>query len=79
MRCDGSPDPSVQPEINSFISLWREDSETQVQRVLENCALALQVRPTLWICFFHSLFKSVMPVYILVLGVNGAQLFLLDS
>ncbi|KAF4114651.1 dynein axonemal intermediate chain 7 isoform X3 [Onychostoma macrolepis] len=43
MRCDGSPDPSVQPEINSFISLWREDSETQIQRVLENCALALQL------------------------------------
>uniref|UniRef100_A0A8C2C0B7 Dynein axonemal intermediate chain 7 n=1 Tax=Cyprinus carpio TaxID=7962 RepID=A0A8C2C0B7_CYPCA len=43
MRCDGSPDPSVQPEINSFISLWREDSETQIQLVLENCALALQL------------------------------------
>ncbi|XP_016304386.1 protein CASC1-like [Sinocyclocheilus anshuiensis] len=43
MRCDGSPDPSVQPEINSFISLWREDSETQIQQVLENCALALQL------------------------------------
>lgn len=43
MRCDGSPDPAVQPEINSFISLWREDSETQIQQVLENCALALQL------------------------------------
>uniref|UniRef100_A0A671M7W8 Dynein axonemal intermediate chain 7 n=1 Tax=Sinocyclocheilus anshuiensis TaxID=1608454 RepID=A0A671M7W8_9TELE len=43
MRCDGSPDPSVQPEINSFIRLWREDSETPIQRVLENCALALQL------------------------------------
>uniref|UniRef100_A0A673I4H0 Dynein axonemal intermediate chain 7 n=1 Tax=Sinocyclocheilus rhinocerous TaxID=307959 RepID=A0A673I4H0_9TELE len=43
MRCDGSPDPSVQPEINSFISLWRENSETPIQRVLENCALALKL------------------------------------
>ncbi|XP_067283335.1 dynein axonemal intermediate chain 7 [Pseudorasbora parva] len=43
MRCDGSPDPTVQPEINSFISLWREDSETQIQQVLEKCALALQL------------------------------------
>ncbi|XP_048010908.1 dynein axonemal intermediate chain 7 isoform X1 [Megalobrama amblycephala] len=43
MRCDGSPDPSVLPEINSFISLWREDSENQIQRVLEKCALSLQL------------------------------------
>lgn len=59
MRCDGSPDPAVQPEINSFISLWREDSETQIEKVLENCALALQVRPALWICCFH-VFKSII-------------------
>lgn len=57
MRCNGSPDPSVQPEINSFISLWREDSETQIQQILVKCALALQVRPSLWICF-QALFKS---------------------
>ncbi|XP_056604643.1 dynein axonemal intermediate chain 7 isoform X2 [Triplophysa dalaica] len=43
MRCDGSPDPSVQTEINSFITLWREDSETQIQRDLEKCTLALQL------------------------------------
>ncbi|KTF73035.1 hypothetical protein cypCar_00020690 [Cyprinus carpio] len=43
MHCNSSPDPSVHPEINSFISLWREDSETQIQQVLENCALALQL------------------------------------
>ncbi|KAK2892757.1 hypothetical protein Q8A67_012745 [Cirrhinus molitorella] len=43
MRCDGSPDPTVQPEINSFISLWREDSEAQIQQVLENCSLTLQL------------------------------------
>uniref|UniRef100_A0A8C2A1Y1 Dynein axonemal intermediate chain 7 n=1 Tax=Cyprinus carpio TaxID=7962 RepID=A0A8C2A1Y1_CYPCA len=43
MHCNGSPDSSVHPEINSFISLWREDSETQIQQVLENCALALQL------------------------------------
>ncbi|XP_055046477.2 dynein axonemal intermediate chain 7 [Misgurnus anguillicaudatus] len=43
MRCDGTPDPSVQSEINSFISLWQEDSETRIQQVLENCDLALQL------------------------------------
>jgi len=59
MRCDGSPDPAVQPEINTFISLWREDSETHISKVLENCALALQVRPALWICCLHG-FKSII-------------------
>ncbi|XP_051974518.1 dynein axonemal intermediate chain 7-like [Xyrauchen texanus] len=43
MRCDGSPDPSVQQDINAFITLWREDSETQIQQILESCALALQL------------------------------------
>lgn len=53
MRCDGSPDPSVQTEINSFITLWREDSETQIQRDLEKCTLALQVRPGFWIILVY--------------------------
>lgn len=59
MRCDGSPDPSVLPEINSFISLWREDSENQIQRVLENCAMSLQVRLALCVCHFHG-FKLII-------------------
>ncbi|XP_023672481.2 dynein axonemal intermediate chain 7 isoform X1 [Paramormyrops kingsleyae] len=40
MRCDGTPDPSIPQEINSFISLWREDTEVQIGPVLENCSLA---------------------------------------
>ncbi|TRY62242.1 hypothetical protein DNTS_020207 [Danionella cerebrum] len=43
MRCDGSPDPSVWPEINSFISLWKEDTEVEIQKVLKKCALSLQL------------------------------------
>ncbi|KAL2076614.1 hypothetical protein ACEWY4_027786 [Coilia grayii] len=43
MRCDGSPDPSVLQEINTFISLWWEDAETQVTPVLQQCDLALQL------------------------------------
>ncbi|CAB1345769.1 unnamed protein product [Coregonus sp. 'balchen'] len=43
MRCDGSPDPSVQQEINTFINLWREDPEVQIKPVLKECALALQL------------------------------------
>nr|XP_023672483.1 protein CASC1 isoform X3 [Paramormyrops kingsleyae] len=40
MQCDGTPDPSIPQEINSFISLWREDTEVQIGSVLENCSLA---------------------------------------
>ncbi|XP_063073646.1 dynein axonemal intermediate chain 7 [Engraulis encrasicolus] len=43
MRCDGSPDPSVLQEINTFISLWWEDTETQVEPVLQQCDQALQL------------------------------------
>lgn len=54
MRCDGSPDPSVQQEINTFINLWCEDPEVQIKPILKECALALRVglllntRVTLW-------------------------------
>nr|A6H8T2.2 RecName: Full=Dynein axonemal intermediate chain 7 [Danio rerio] len=47
MLCDGSPDPSVQPEINTYISLWRDDSENQIQKVLEECALTLELEKEL--------------------------------
>ncbi|XP_029598335.1 dynein axonemal intermediate chain 7 [Salmo trutta] len=43
MRCDGSPDPSVQQEINTFINLWWEDPEVQIKPVLKECALALRL------------------------------------
>uniref|UniRef100_A0A8C9R1R8 Dynein axonemal intermediate chain 7 n=1 Tax=Scleropages formosus TaxID=113540 RepID=A0A8C9R1R8_SCLFO len=44
MHCDGRPDPSVQQEINSYISLWIEDPKVKIGPVLEDCTLALQVR-----------------------------------
>ncbi|XP_030639455.1 dynein axonemal intermediate chain 7, partial [Chanos chanos] len=43
MRCDGSPDPSVQPEINTFISLWMDDPEVEIKPILKQCVLALQL------------------------------------
>ncbi|XP_067162055.1 dynein axonemal intermediate chain 7 isoform X4 [Apteryx mantelli] len=33
--CDGSPDPAVLQEINTFMSLWREDQNEDIQFVME--------------------------------------------
>uniref|UniRef100_A0A3P8STM4 Dynein axonemal intermediate chain 7 n=1 Tax=Amphiprion percula TaxID=161767 RepID=A0A3P8STM4_AMPPE len=43
MRCDGAPDPTVQQDINTYISLWRDDPEVNITAVLKQCNLALQV------------------------------------
>ncbi|XP_022073332.2 dynein axonemal intermediate chain 7 [Acanthochromis polyacanthus] len=43
MRCDGAPDPAVQQDINTYISLWRDDPEVNVTAVLKQCNLALQL------------------------------------
>lgn len=43
MCCDGRPDPTAQREINTYISLWRDDQEVNITHVLEQCSSALQV------------------------------------
>lgn len=42
-RCDGTPDPAVQQDINTYMSLWRDDPEVDITVVLKQCNLALQV------------------------------------
>lgn len=46
MRCDGTPDPAVHQDINTYMSLWRDDPEVGVEAVLKQCDLALKVSPT---------------------------------
>ncbi|XP_066275833.1 dynein axonemal intermediate chain 7 homolog isoform X2 [Branchiostoma lanceolatum] len=37
MKCDGSPDPTVTQDINTYMSLWREDKEsTDIKVVLQD-------------------------------------------
>nr|XP_046234539.1 dynein axonemal intermediate chain 7 isoform X2 [Scatophagus argus] len=43
MRCDDTPDPAVQQDINTYMSLWRDDPEVDITIVLEQCRLALQL------------------------------------
>ncbi|XP_009647044.1 protein CASC1 [Egretta garzetta] len=35
LSCDGSPDPTILQEINTFISLWREDQSEDIRLVME--------------------------------------------
>ncbi|XP_061523403.1 dynein axonemal intermediate chain 7 isoform X2 [Phycodurus eques] len=43
MQCSDIPDPAVQQEINTFISLWRDDPERSVKTVLKQCNVALKL------------------------------------
>ncbi|XP_037552068.1 dynein axonemal intermediate chain 7 [Nematolebias whitei] len=43
MRCDGFPDPEEQREINTFISLWRDDPELDIREVFKKCHIALKL------------------------------------
>ncbi|XP_068511798.1 dynein axonemal intermediate chain 7 isoform X1 [Anas acuta] len=35
IACDGSPDPTIPQEINTFMNLWREDQNKDIQVVVE--------------------------------------------
>ncbi|XP_063251581.1 dynein axonemal intermediate chain 7-like isoform X2 [Prinia subflava] len=34
LSCDGTPDPTVPREINTFVSLWRDDHDEDIQHVM---------------------------------------------
>ena len=47
MRCDGSPDPTIPGEINTYINLRLEDKEhNDIDSVLKQSELDLDVSPT---------------------------------
>ncbi|XP_039427293.1 dynein intermediate chain CFAP94, axonemal isoform X5 [Corvus cornix cornix] len=43
LSCDGSPDPTVPQEMNTFMSLWREDQDESVQLVMEKGEVVLKL------------------------------------
>uniref|UniRef100_A0A3Q3IRU9 Dynein axonemal intermediate chain 7 n=1 Tax=Monopterus albus TaxID=43700 RepID=A0A3Q3IRU9_MONAL len=46
MRCDGIPDPSgilTPQDINTYISLWRDDPEVNITPMLKQCSIALEL------------------------------------
>uniref|UniRef100_A0A8C5ZUI8 Dynein axonemal intermediate chain 7 n=1 Tax=Marmota marmota marmota TaxID=9994 RepID=A0A8C5ZUI8_MARMA len=43
IQCDGSPDPSIAQEINTFISLWKEETNQTFMEVVEKSKLVLRL------------------------------------
>ncbi|XP_039077654.1 dynein intermediate chain CFAP94, axonemal isoform X3 [Hyaena hyaena] len=43
IQCDGSPDPSISPEINTFISLWKEETNETLEEVITKSKLVLNL------------------------------------
>lgn len=44
MLCDGSPDPKVTKEINTYINLWREETDSKpVHKTIQECHDALKL------------------------------------
>nr|XP_020726966.1 MAP7 domain-containing protein 1-like [Odocoileus virginianus texanus] len=41
IQCDGSPDPSVAQEMNTFITLWKEEANETLEEVIEKSKLVL--------------------------------------
>ena len=46
-ECDGSPDPWVAQEMNTFISLWEEEKNQAFEQVMEKSKLVLSVSTAL--------------------------------
>ena len=44
MQCTGKPDPTIAPEINTYINLWKEDTEKSgITVVLDESKQTLEV------------------------------------
>ncbi|NWY43271.1 CASC1 protein, partial [Sylvia atricapilla] len=43
LSCDGTPDPTVPQEINTFMSLWRDDHDEDIQLVMEKEEVVLNL------------------------------------
>ncbi|XP_045144418.1 dynein axonemal intermediate chain 7 [Echinops telfairi] len=43
IQCDGSPDPSVPQEMNTFISLWKEETSETFEEVIQKSKLVLNL------------------------------------
>ncbi|XP_053506878.1 dynein axonemal intermediate chain 7 isoform X1 [Ictalurus furcatus] len=63
MICDGSPNPAVQPEINTFITLWKEDPQVDIQTILQQFTLALRLTDELELLLSEETEPGIIQVY----------------
>ena len=47
MKCDGLPDPFCVRELNTYLSLWKEDTREEIDAVLERTLEVLPIMSTL--------------------------------
>ncbi|XP_062839307.1 dynein axonemal intermediate chain 7 isoform X2 [Anolis carolinensis] len=57
--CDGSPDPMVRQEINTFMSLWKEDTNNDIFTVIEKGNRILDLIEKLEMCILDTPFHEL--------------------
>ncbi|KAJ7329261.1 hypothetical protein JRQ81_015435 [Phrynocephalus forsythii] len=59
--CDGTPDPTVAQEINTFMSLWQEDKNNDINTVIETGNRVLELIEKLELCILDTPFHELSP------------------
>ncbi|KAJ6666263.1 hypothetical protein lerEdw1_000535 [Lerista edwardsae] len=59
--CDGSPDPTIPQEINTFMSLWREDKDNDIKAVVEKGNSVLKLIQKLKFILLDSPYNELTP------------------
>uniref|UniRef100_A0A667HSH9 Dynein axonemal intermediate chain 7 n=1 Tax=Lynx canadensis TaxID=61383 RepID=A0A667HSH9_LYNCA len=75
IQCDGSPDPSVSPEINTFISLWKEETNETLEEVIAKSKLVLNS----FVQEESEATKCKLEMKLLSEAVFAAQLLLIEN
>ncbi|XP_006140360.1 protein CASC1 isoform X1 [Tupaia chinensis] len=54
IQCDGSPDPSISQDMNTFISLWKEETNETFEEVIVKSKLVLSLIEKLKLTLFET-------------------------
>nr|XP_012788830.1 unnamed protein product [Sorex araneus] len=54
LQCDGHPDPTVAQEINTYISLWREETNETFEQVIQKSDQVLNLIDKLMLMLFET-------------------------